>query len=104
MSKRKGSPNSNSPVKRRVIKKVTTWKIRTVPDRMYVEGTEKIVGQGAIIPVSVKGATPIKRHVVERPVPPSPFDLNLTQRTISISLIEKRYEYFQEDVSEDLCR
>lgn len=44
MSKRKGSPDSNSPVKRRVIKKVTTQKIQTVLDRMSVEGTEKIVG------------------------------------------------------------
>lgn len=48
--------------------------------------------------MSVKGATPIKRHVVERHVPPSPFDLNLIPRTKSISVIEKVYKNF---VAED---
>ena len=58
----------------------------------------KLWGKGAIIPVSVIGATPIKRHVVERHVPPLPFDLNLIPRTKSISVIEKVYKNF---VAED---
>lgn len=48
--------------------------------------------------------TPIKHHVAQRQVPPSPFVLNLNPRTKCISVVEKRYKYFTEDTSDDLNR
>ena len=104
MNKRKNISDSITGSKRRVISKKTVHKIRigSSENSKHCDSVEENLQ--SIIPLHTEAVTPIKRHVYQRQIPPSPFDLNLTQRTISISLIEKRYEYFQEDVSEDLCR
>lgn len=104
MNKRKNISDSNTGSKRRVISKKTVHKIRIVSSENSKHCDSVKENLQSIIPLHTEAVTPIKRQVYQLQIPPSPFDLNLTQRTISISLIEKRYEYFHEDVSEDLSR
>jgi len=104
MKKRKTSPDSSSPATKRIITKTTTQRRRAAGcSQAAVEyGTYSI--SMAVIQAATGGVTPIKRHVVQRQVPPSPFDLNLNPRTKCISVIEKRFKYFKEEDSDDLER
>ena len=104
MKKRKTSPDSSSPAKKRIITKTTTqWRRAAGCSQAAAEyGTNSI--SMAVIQATTGGVTPIKRHVVQRQVPPSPFDLNLNPRTKCISVIEKRFKYFKEEDSDDLER
>ncbi|XP_039774929.1 uncharacterized protein LOC120642275 isoform X3 [Panicum virgatum] len=97
MGKRKASPDNNLHSKRRRTTKIISRKIRSARGNKCGSGADYFMDQGAIIPVSKKGVTPIKCHVAERQVPPSPFELNLIPRTISISVIEKMYKKFEEE-------
>ena len=96
MGKRKASPDNNLHSKWRRTTKIISRKICSASGSKCGSGADYFMDQGAIIPVSMKGVTPIKCHVAERQVPPSPFELNLIPRTISISVIEKMYKKFEE--------
>ena len=104
MKKRKTSPDSSSPANKRIITKTTTQRRRAAGCSQAAAeyGTDSI--SMAVIEATTGGVTPIKRHVVQRQVPPSPFDLNLNPRTKCISVIEKRFKYFKEEDSVDLER
>ena len=104
MSKRKCSVESYSASKRRVTTKTTTRKVRAKDDCKVVAGMASAFGTTDIIHVSAKGITPIKRHVVARDVPPSPFDLNLVPRTTSINLVEKKFKLFAQEDAINLKR
>jgi len=104
MKKRKTSPDSSTPVKKRIITKTTTKRRRAAgcSQSTAAYGTDSI--SMAVIQATTGGVMPIKRHVVQRQVPPSPFDLNLNPRTKCISVIEKRFKYFKEEDSDDIER
>ena len=104
MKKRKTSPDSSTPAKKRIITKTTTKRRRAAgcSQAAAAYGTDRF--SMAVIEATTGGVTPIKRHVVQRQVPPSPFDLNLNPRTKCISVIEKRFKYFKEEDSDDLER
>jgi len=94
---KKENSDSISASKSRVIKKTTTRRLRSCKSANEVAGTDNMVVEKAIILVCMTGVTPVKRHVAERRVPPSPFDLNLNPRTKSITFIEKMFQHFVEE-------
>ena len=97
MEKRKNNSDSFSPSKQRLTKKTTKRIKCTVGSPNDVAEQDNVVEQKVLIPVCMKGVTPVKRHVEKRQVPPSPFDLNLIPRSKSITVIERKYACFVEE-------
>ena len=104
MRKRKPSADSGSPSKKRSITKTTAHRTRIRHASQTIADAGSPSDLMALVQVCTTSATPIKRHVAQRQIPPSPFDLNLNPRTKCISVVEKRFRYFIEDESPDLDR
>ena len=104
MRKRKPSADSGSPSKKRSISKTTAHRTRIRHASQTTVDAGSPSDLMALVQVCTTCATPIKRHVAQRQIPPSPFDLNLNPRTKCISVVEKRFRYFIEDESQDLDR
>ena len=104
MRKRKPSADLGSPSKKRSITKTMAHRTRIRHASQTTVDAGSPSDLMALVQVCTTSSTPIKRHVAQRQIPPSQFDLNLNPRTKCISVVEKRFRYFIEDESPDLDR